>query len=258
MPPILESFYHDLSIQFKKMADLFHEKFMESIPSMSPQEFSEADRHEALLRMYSSYFLTLAIETIAKEVKPYVDDIKKCMDEANVVIQKIKRVRAILVLAADAINLGAAIIAMDPGSILSGISKLIQDLQQIQVKEEAVKTEALPMAVAPGLAKPYWVFYNAINHDNVGWLFAAGWTYRPVLSIRLVQGSSEGIFNLVMQPFYGEAPQEASPFSSSIVIPVNCKSIHVIDDYGTHQIQVNSVMLDKPGMNTSGTWVLSD
>jgi hypothetical protein len=102
----------------------------------------------------------------------------------------------------------------------------------------------------------YTIYYNAISSRYGNYLYAVGWTTRSGITIELVANVENNNFKLKTQ--VSEVGSDMiTPFGIIEKISGNPKSIHITDDYGTHQVQVSGIKEGASGENDSGIWVYS-
>jgi len=104
---------------------------------------------------------------------------------------------------------------------------------------------------------PYTVFYTAIATGEGNHLFAAGWTHRAGLAVKLVPKGQTDNFILEVCADEDVGAQVLTPFEVAARIGGDPRSVFVQDDYGRHQVQVCGVQPGESGANTPGIWVRS-
>jgi len=97
------------------------------------------------------------------------------------------------------------------------------------------------------------VFFNAIRTEHGSHLFAAGCAPSAGYALTLKQDSNGFVFS-VAEPD-GPAAQVISPFELSAPILDDPKSVNVVVDGQSVQVQVYGVQGVASGMNTAGDWV---
>ncbi len=114
----------ELAGSYKKLAADLADFRLRNWASLEDEEKDELKDRETELLNYSEEFINLTAELILDDLDEVLDEIRQATKKADEIVEQINDIGRAIKIAASVVNLGGAIAAKDPSSIIKAVKEL--------------------------------------------------------------------------------------------------------------------------------------